>query len=137
MGLIHHANYVKWMEEARIALLESMGLPYQALEAAGVVSPVVGVSLEYKRPVRFADRVEVRVRVTAYSGVRLALAYEFYNRTAEVLSATATSAHCFLKAGRPVSLKRESPALDEKLGAYLEKRTEDGKRKENGIMKTE
>ena len=124
--------------ETIAGLLEEMGLPYQALEAAGVVSPVVGVHLEYKQPVRFADRVEVRVRVTAYSGVRLALAYEFYNRTAEVLSATATSAHCFLKAGRPVSLKRESQELDEKLGAYLEKRTEDGKRKtENGKLNNE
>ena len=38
MGIIHHANYIKWMEEARIAFLAEIGFPYEAMEADGLVS---------------------------------------------------------------------------------------------------
>lgn len=35
MGITHHANYIKWMEEARIGFLDSIGLPFQSVEAMG------------------------------------------------------------------------------------------------------
>ena len=44
MGIIHHSNYIKWMEEARIGFLDSIGLPFQSVEAMGIVSPVVSLS---------------------------------------------------------------------------------------------
>ncbi len=50
MGVTHHSNYIKWMEEARIAFLESIDLPFQTVEAKGIVSPVVSVSVDYKNP---------------------------------------------------------------------------------------
>ena len=31
MGIIHHSNYIRWMEEARIAYMDEMGFPYQAV----------------------------------------------------------------------------------------------------------
>jgi acyl-CoA thioester hydrolase len=32
MGIIHHANYMKWMEEARIAFMEEIGFGYKKME---------------------------------------------------------------------------------------------------------
>ena len=49
MGIIHHSNYIKWMEEARIAFMDAIGAGYAAMEKAGIVSPVVSLSVEYKR----------------------------------------------------------------------------------------
>ena len=43
MGVTHHANYIHWMEEARIDFLDQLGWPYEKLEALGVVSPVTAV----------------------------------------------------------------------------------------------
>ena len=43
MGFIHHSNYVKWMEEARVAFMDEIGLSYRSLEEGGIVSPVTGV----------------------------------------------------------------------------------------------
>ena len=40
MGVVHHANYLHWMEEARIDFLDRLGFPYADMEAAGVISPV-------------------------------------------------------------------------------------------------
>ena len=117
MGIIHHANYVKWMEEARLAYLGKLGLGYQQVEDEGVFSPVVSVAVQYKSPVHFSDEVDVKVSVKEYTSVKLELAYEFFNKTTEQLCAVASSVHCFVKKGRIISLKRELPTLHETLSA--------------------
>lgn len=43
MGITHHSNYIRWMEEARVAFLEEIDWGYDRLEAEGVVSPVLSV----------------------------------------------------------------------------------------------
>ncbi|MBO7191288.1 MAG: acyl-CoA thioesterase [Elusimicrobiaceae bacterium] len=119
MGIIHHANYVKWMEEARLAYLEKLGLGYKQVENESVFSPVVNVAVQYKAPVCFADEVEINVSVKAYSAVKLELAYAFFNKTAKALCATASSVHCFIKNGKIISLKKDMPALHEKISALV------------------
>ena len=120
MGVVHHSNYVKWMEEARIEFMDAMGFGYKRMEQAGIVSPVVGVSVEYKRPVEFDDTVEVRVKTEGYNGVVMEISYEIINATKGVLSASARSKHCFLVNGRPVSLKKALPEGDEALRRMMD-----------------
>lgn len=119
MGIIHHSNYVKWMEEARVAFLDQIGLGYGKVEKLGIVSPVVSVSVEYKRQVCFGDEIEIRVEVQKYNGVALELKYEFYNLTRDEICTTATSRHGFLKDNKIVSLKKELPELDELMTKYI------------------
>lgn len=119
MGIIHHANYVKWMEEARLAYLEELGLGYKQVENEQVFSPVVSVAVQYKSPVRFADEVEIKVFVKEYTAVKLELAYEFFNKTTNQLCSTASSVHCFIKNGKIISLKRDMPVLHEKISALM------------------
>jgi acyl-CoA thioester hydrolase len=119
MGVIHHANYVKWMEEARLAYLEELGLGYQHVEAEKVFSPVVSVGVQYKSPARFADDIEIQVSVEKYTSVKLQLTYRFFNKTTNQPCACASSVHCFIKNGKIISLKKDMPALHEKLSALL------------------
>ena len=51
MGIIHHSNYVKWMEEARIGYMSRMGFSYKKVEELGVISPVVEISVAYRKQV--------------------------------------------------------------------------------------
>ncbi len=117
MGIIHHANYVKWMEEARIAYLAELGFGYREMEAEHVFSPVVSIAVQYKTPVRFADEIAIQISVKEYTAVKLELAYEFFNQNTKQVCSTASSVHCFIKNGKIISLKREKPALHEKLSA--------------------
>lgn len=112
MGIIHHSNYVKWMEEARIDFMKELGFGYGEVEKRGIVSPVAGVSVSYKKPVLFDDVVEISVSVKKYSGVVLELAYEFFNVTRSEVCTEASSKHCFTRNGELVSLKKEIPELD-------------------------
>ena len=119
MGLIHHSNYVKWMEEARIAFMDELGVSYRALEESGIVSPVTGISVDYKKPVRFDDEVEIKVSVVNYTGVKLEIAYSMFNKTTGELAAEAVSKHCFIKDGRIVSLKRANKELDQAISENM------------------
>jgi|GEM_PF-40597 len=112
MGIIHHSNYIKWMEEARMAYLAHMGIDYAAMERAGAYSPVVSLTVDYKRPVEFGDEMELQISTLKHSGVVTEFGYEFYNRTKEEVSALASSKHCFVMDGRPIALRNRFPNED-------------------------
>ena len=111
MGITHHANYIKWMEEARIGFLDSIGLPFQSVEAMGIVSPVVGLSIDYQSPSTFGDEILIGVMVAKYTGVRLEVCYTMENSRTGTKVAAAVSKHCFLRESRDLSLKKENAAM--------------------------
>lgn len=107
MGIVHHSNYIRWFEEARVDMLEQIGAGYDRFEADGVISPVLAVESEYKQMVRFGDTVEIRAAVEEFNGIRLTIAYQVVRISDGALCCTGKSRHCFLDGGgRPVSLKR-------------------------------
>ena len=55
MGIVHHSNYIRWFEEARVGLLEQLGFGYDRIEAEGFSSPVLEVTCQYKTMARFGD----------------------------------------------------------------------------------
>lgn len=111
MGITHHSNYIKWMEEARIAFLENIGLPFQTVEERGIASPVTGVTVDYKHSTAFGDEISVGVVLCKYSGVKLEISYTIKNTATGETAATALSKHCFLKNGSVISLKKEAPDM--------------------------
>ena len=113
MGITHHSNYIRWMEEARVAFLEELGWGYEKLENMGIVSPVTQAACEFKKPTTFSDVVEITVEVREYRGVRLLLSYRMVNERTKELVAEGTSGHCFLnREGQVMILKKEHPEVD-------------------------
>lgn len=121
MGIIHHSNYVRWMEEARIAFLDAVGLNYAHMEECGVVSPVTSVSLSYKKPVKFDECIAIDVNVSNYNGVTFDIVYTMRSDKTNEITTQATSSHVFLSNGKIVSLKKAYPTLHEKLQYVMEK----------------
>lgn len=110
MGVIHHSNYIRWFEEARVDFLNQAGAGYREMEAAGIMSPVLSVSCQYKSMVRFGERVEIRIGITGYNGIKLNLCYEVRDAASGEIRCTGESSHCFLgRDGKPISLKRSCP----------------------------
>lgn len=121
MGVTHHSNYVRWMEEARVDYLYSIGMGYDKLEEQGIVSPVVGISVDYKKTTTFADEISIELRVTEFSGIKLKFEYTMTDKDGNVVC-TASSLHCFLhKDGSFIRMKKEFPELFEMLTKELEK----------------
>lgn len=110
MGVVHHANYIRWMEEARIDFMDQLGFPYAAMEEKGVISPVKAVSCEYRRPCTFGDEIRITVSVAEFNGVVLAIRYRMAQALSGETVCEGRSEHVFLnKEGRFVRMKRELP----------------------------
>ena len=120
MKIVHHSNYIRWMEEARVDMLEQMGLGYDAMEKEGILSPVLAVQCAFKAMTRFPETVEIEVRLARYTGVKFELSYRICGPDGS-LRAEGTSAHCFIDgSGRPLSLRRRFPAWDKTFCAFAE-----------------
>ena len=109
MGVTHHSNYIRWMEEARVAYLAEVGWDYAKLESLGLISPVVSVECKYIKTTTFPDVVTIDVGVEDFRGVKLKMKYQMKNAEGEIVC-EARSEHCFLdKSGTPARLKTEFP----------------------------
>lgn len=107
-GVTHHSNYIRIMEETRIDFMEKIGCGYERMEEVGIVSPVMNVNCDYKRPTTFPDVIEVELTVAELSKLKTRFAYKMTVEGKVVC--TATSLHCFLDTnGRPVALEERFP----------------------------
>ena len=123
MGISHHANYIRWMEEARIDFMDRIGFPYARMEAEGVLSPLRAVSCQYKKPSTFGDVLEIGVYVEGFNGVVLTLGYEMRRAEGGELVCEATSEHVFIRRGGGLlRLKRDMPEFCAAIEKWIEKR---------------
>ncbi len=119
MGITHHSNYIRWMEEARVDFFDKLGLSYQRIEEDGIISPVTAISCKYKNNTTFSDVVEIKVSVSEFRGVVLKLEYEMKKQDGS-LAFLGHSEHCFMNSeGKLISLKKEYPKYDAILQAQL------------------
>ena len=116
MSIVHHANYIRWMEEARMDYMRQTGLPYGEMEKSGIIMPVTGVSCEYKHSVLFDDEVKIYTKLVFFNGVRATYRYEIRMDGCEEPAVTGESSHCFLdeKTRLPISLRRQYPSFYQK-----------------------
>ena len=120
MGITHHSNYVRFMEEARIDFLEQIGCGYDKWEKDGIISPVIGVECNYKRPTTFGDEIRIKVAIVEYGRVKLTVSYEMVNTKTEEIVCVGKSHHCFVNTeGRPIALAKQNPEYDELLKANI------------------
>lgn len=124
MGIVHHSNYIRWMEEARTEFMRLNGVDYELIEKKGVMIPVTGVSCEFKRSATFGDTVRIRVTLRSFNGVRAEFGYEIYMEGSGELLVTGESEHCFIddQTRRPQNLKRRLPEESEVLLELLRDR---------------
>ena len=116
MGIVHHSNYIRFLEEARCQFLTDIGLPYDKLEEMGILIPVLGVQCEYKRHVTFGDAIIIKLKITEFTGVKMTISYEIFNKNTNELITIAETKHCFTNDSlRPINLKKYSEEAYNKL----------------------
>jgi acyl-CoA thioester hydrolase len=107
MGIIHHAAYLPYLEEARVEYLRAIGHPYDAVRGGDAGDarefPVLEVSVRYRRPLHFDDEVAVSLRIGAVRGATFQIAY-LLAKEGEARATAVTVHGCVDTAGRPVRL---------------------------------
>lgn len=120
MGIIHHSNYIRWFEEARLDFMEKMGLSYDKVEEMGIIIPVLSASCQYKTMVRYNDVVDIHTEITRFSGVKMTVIYRVTDHESGELRCTGETSHGFLDRDyRPVRMKRDYPELYEMLMRHV------------------
>ncbi len=122
MGIIHHSNYIRYFEEARLSWMEHNGISYCRIEQMGLLIPVMFVDCQYKLPLRYGDETEILVRLVYFDGIKMEFFYEIRRRGDGELCTTGKTGHCFLDSEmKPVRLKREYPLLYDLMMEALER----------------
>ena len=122
MGVVHHSNYIRYMEEARCAWLESIEMPFSVLEENDITIPVLGVNCSYKYHVTFDDTIIIKPFVKEYTGVRMTVGYEVEDKKTGKIILTGETKHCFTnKSLKPINLKKYNLEFSNKYQKLLEK----------------
>lgn len=106
MGIVHHANYVRWLELARVAWMDEHDRPYRDWVAEGFHFATTRVEVDYRRAAAFDDRVAVATWLDWVGGASLAMAYEI-DRDGERIAEARTEHALVGKDGRPRRLPVE------------------------------
>jgi acyl-CoA thioester hydrolase len=107
MGIVYHANYMVWFEIGRTDYCRAAGMPYRAMEDAGLLILVTAAECRYRRPARYDDAVRVRSRLTELASRGLAFGYAIADEEDRIL-AEGTTRHVFADAGgKPRRAPRE------------------------------
>jgi acyl-CoA thioester hydrolase len=99
MGLLHHANYLVYFEQARTELLRDQGLTYRDMEDKGFLLVLTKIEVKYKSPARYDDLLTIRTTVVRTTPVRIEHKYEVV-RDGALLAEGATTLACVDREGK-------------------------------------
>ena len=115
MGIVHHSDYIRFLEEARCFWLDNCGMPYADFERQGISIPVLAVNCEYKHHVAYDDTILIKVFVKEYNGVRMTIGYDVRDKNTGNTVIIAETKHCFTDTNlKPIRLQRVNPEFYDK-----------------------
>jgi acyl-CoA thioester hydrolase len=91
MGFLHHSNFLPFFEMGRTELLRLCGISYRELEERDVLFVVTKIAVNFRRPARYDDELELHTKITRQTHVRIEHGYEMYNAASRELLCTAES----------------------------------------------
>ena len=112
MGIVHHSNYIRFLEEARCKWLKQIDISMETLEEMGFTIPTLEVNCQYKNPVTSGDIISIKPIITEYNGVRMTVSYEVINCNTGKEVIKAWTKHCFTNRDlRPVNMKKNNSKI--------------------------
>jgi acyl-CoA thioester hydrolase len=122
MGVVHHSNYIRYMEEARESWLEYIDMPFSILEENDITIPVLGVNCNYKQHVTAGDTIIIKLVIKEYTGVRMTVGYEIKDKQTGKIVLIGETKHCFTNRNlKPINLKKFNKEFSNKFENLLEK----------------
>ena len=120
MSIMHHSHYIRIFEETRVSFLEQAGMPFEEIEARGILMPVLAVNCRYKRPLRFDETFAVYPVITKFNGTTLELDYRIVSRLNGDICAEGSSSHCFTDLNmKPLRTKNKYPDIYQIFADYI------------------
>ena len=96
MGVVYYGNYLTLFERARNELMRAYGYTYKECEREGWALPVTHAEVNYHRPARYDDLLEVKAEIAKQKGVRIEIACEVRRKGEEELLVSGFTRHAFV-----------------------------------------
>ena len=112
MGIVHHSNYLRYFEVARLEWLTALGISYTSMEKQGIIMPVIDANLSYKTPALFDDSLIIGIKLDEIPKVKIKFSYEIRNQKNQVVCLGNTSlAFLNSKTRKPIRCPQNFSAL--------------------------
>lgn len=112
MSVVHHSNYIRWFEEARVNFMEKVGYPYDLMESQGIMLPVLSAQCSYKNSVRFGDTILIYAAISKFNGFKMEVQYKICDKKTGELRSTGSTTHCFTDMSmKPLRIKKSYPKI--------------------------
>ncbi|MDB5147100.1 MAG: acyl-CoA thioesterase [Mucilaginibacter sp.] len=86
LGVVWHGNYIRYFEDGREAFGKQYGLGYMDVYNAGFIVPIVNVNCDYKRFLRYEDKVIIETTYAPTESAKINFAYRLLNaQTGELI----------------------------------------------------
>ncbi len=95
MGVVHHSNYLRWFEMARVEYLRTANVLLPDLIADGILFPITDVQCKYRQSAYFDEKIRVEARLVDFSRAKLCFAYRVVRETDNVLLAEGNTQNVF------------------------------------------
>lgn len=113
MGVVHHSNYIRFLEEARSRWLEELGISMEFLESNGYTIPTLEVNCKYKHHVTSGDTIIIKPKITEFNRVRMTVSYEVTEQKTGKVVIEAWTKHCFTNRElRPINMKKKDETVN-------------------------
>lgn len=113
LGIVWHGHYIRYFEDGREAFGNMHELGYLEVYKLGYVIPVVSVQCDYKRSLRYGDRVIVETKFIPTEAAKLKFTYRLFNAATNELVATGSSVQVFLSKQDSVLQLSNPPFFEE------------------------
>ena len=121
MHIVHHSNYARYLEEARLHLMDQLGLAYDKMEEMGIIIPVLELHDYYIKSITYGDIIEIVPIIYKLTPVRFSLKYNIFRSGTDELLHRAETSHAFLDSEfKPMNMKKKYPDLYKLFEEYKE-----------------
>ena len=96
LGIVWHGHYIRYFEDGREAFGNMHDLGYLEVYKLGFVIPVISVQCDFKRSLRYGNKVIVETRFIPTDAAKLKFTYRLFNAASGELVATGSSVQVFL-----------------------------------------
>ena len=95
MGVVHHSNYLRWFEMARVEYLRAADVLLPDLIAAGIVFPITEVNCRYRQAAHFDEQIRIEAELLDFSKVKLCFSYKIWRDAEGILLAEGSTQNVF------------------------------------------
>jgi len=113
LGIVWHGHYIRYFEDGREAFGNKYGIGYLDFYNKGYIVPVVSIECDYKRSLRYGERVIVETKYIPCEAAKLRFEYKLYNAANNQLVATGYSVQVFLDKEHSLLQLTNPPFFDE------------------------